>query len=279
MNNTHSSHTPDPVRERIMNMIKKGDAHMKPRWHFVVISVLFALGVLCTFLVLLYAASLSVFLLHESGVWFAPSFGVRGWLVFARSIPLFQIAFIFLFIFILEAMIRRYALVYRQPLIGSFIFVAALIFLGGIVIGQTPFHRQIASFARGHQLPPPLNIPYGPAMRIARPPDLYEGTVVAKENGALVIEHVSDGDSDADDGHTSAVMSAYAQLSTTSKRVHVTEDEHSVSHGKKRTRVLITPHTRLPRRQDFEVGSSVMVEGDRVGTDTIDAFGVRDIDD
>lgn len=271
MNNINTPPKPDPVRDRIMRAIKMGDAHMRPRWHFVLISFLFALGVSCAFLVLLYIASLSVFLLRESGVWFVPSFGLRGWFAFARSIPISHIILIILFIFILEALIRRYSVVYRRPLIGSFIVVAAVIMLGGILIGQTPLHKKIALYAREHRLPPLFDLPYGTSTRVALPPDLYEGTVVAKENDVLVIEHLSDGDSDIDDGHRVGM-----QGTTTANETN----QDSYGRWKKRTRiVIITSHTRLPHKQDFEIGSRVVVQGDDIGTSTVEAFGIRDIDD
>jgi len=231
-----------------MEVIKKSGIHMKPRWYFAAVAGLFALGVLIVLSVLLYAASLSIFLLQESGVWFAPSFGAHGWLVLIGSIPLSHVIFIAICVVLLEALIRRYAVVYRHPIVGSLFVITVLIVAGGMIIAQTSFHHQMAFYARGHHLPPPLATPYGPSFRIARPSGMYEGTIVSMEKGGFVMSFKNDGDEDGDD------------------------DTASTSH------IVITPRTRLPYGADFDVGATVVVEGGRVATDTIHAFGVRSID-
>ena len=246
-----------------MSAIKRGSAHMKPRRHFALISLLFASGIAGALLVLLYAASLSVFLLRESGAWFAPSFGLRGWFAFARSVPVSHVALVLLFILIFERLMHRYAFVYRRPLVGSFLIIAGFTALGGVLIAQTPFHAHMASYARTHRLPMPLDLPYGSSARVVLPSDMYKGTVVArKENGELVIAHKEN--------------SERRQKDTAENEKHF--EKHS-RRGKKESRIVITPHTRLPRKHNFEIGSTVVVQGDRVGTDTIEAFGVRDVDD
>lgn len=329
MNNTHIPHTPDPVRDRVMSTIKKGDTHMRPRWHFVVTSVLFAFTAFLVLMLLVYAASLSMFLLRESGAWFATSFGVRGWVTFVSSIPLSHVAFIVLFVVILESLVRRYSLVYRRPLAVSFVIIAGGILFGGALVAQTSFHEQMASYARTHQLPVPLALPYGPSTRIARPDNLYEGIVVSSEDGVLVIEYSEDVVAKKKDRSAVAVKSPATTTVTTTKmpavraadkRTQVAsttvaatriadslkkkddtkkdreeeeekekeeqkeeqeeqKDGEQETRTKAQTRIVIDPRTRLPRGKKFEIGTRVLVEGDRMSTDTVKAFGVRDFDD
>jgi len=326
MNNIHTPHTSDPVRDRVMSTIKKGGTHMRPRWHFVLISVIFAFAAFLVLLLLVYAVSLSMFLLRESGTWFATSFGPRGWITFISSIPLSHVAFIVLFVVIFESLVRRYSLVYRRPLAVSFIIVAGGIVSVGALVAQTSFHDQMASYARTHQLPAPLALPYGPSTRIARPDNLYEGVVISNEDGVLVIEQGDDVSviKKKEDRVPVAVKSAkIAKIATTTqvdtappadKRAQVasttiaatrnrdtlekedinkdrkeekkeeveTEEEKDGERelrSKKQTRIVIDPRTRLPRGKKFEIGTKVLVEGDRMSTDTVKAFGVRDFDD
>ncbi|MBI5003834.1 hypothetical protein HZC00_01950 [Candidatus Kaiserbacteria bacterium] len=320
MNNTHTPHTPDPVRDRVMSTIKMGEARMRPRWHFVLISSIFAVVAFILVLLLVFAISLSIFLLRESGVWFATSFGVRGWFALVSSIPIFYIVFVLFFIVLLELVIRRYPLVYRWPLAGSFLFVAGFIVLGGALLAQTPLHQSLASYARTHTLPAPLDLPYGPSARIALPASLYEGVVVSNKDGVLVIERQDDGltNSSAADRATGTAMVAtstrksaadnYVDKGTSDTGTTVRaaldtvipqkkesdtdqmdkkqgEDKREDAHGedqgrgKKQTRVVVDPRTRLPQGKSFKIGTRILVEGDRVGTDTVKAFGVRDIDD
>lgn len=298
---------------------------MRPRWYFVLVSALFALAAFLVLLLLVYAVSLSMFLLRESGVWFATSFGTRGWITFVSSIPVSHVAFIVLFIVVFESLVRRYSLVYQRPLAVSFVIIAAGIVSGGALVAQTPFHEQMASYARTHQLPVPLTLPYGPSTRIARPDNLYEGIVISNEGGVLVIEHSDDVPTiqkedpvsvsvksvtvpkPATTTRTSIIRSTDKRARVASTTVAATHDMDSLQkkedinkdrkeekeekkeeeekdreneiRQKKQTRIVIDPGTRLPRGKKFEIGTKVLIEGDRMSTDTVKAFGVRDIDD
>ena len=127
-------------------------------------------------LALLYFASLSLFFLHDNGTWFIPSFGGRGWFSFLRSIPWFLVLLIIVFVGLLEVLVRRYAFVYRKPLLLSAAGIVVLVIFGGFLIAATPFHRQMKFYANHNQLPPPLAFIYGAPFRMPPPPDVYHGT-------------------------------------------------------------------------------------------------------
>src|SRR5665213_3408185 len=124
---THHTKDPASVRQGVMDAIKKGNVQMRPRWHFVLVSTLAALGVFIVLLSLHYIVSLSVFLLRDNGAWFAPSFGGRGWFSLLHSVPWLLILFIIVFIGVLEVLVRRYRFVYRKPLLLSVAIILALI--------------------------------------------------------------------------------------------------------------------------------------------------------
>ena len=48
--------------------------------------------------------------------------------------------------------------------------------------------------------------------------------------------------------------------------------------GSGTTTIMVTRHTRLPYGADFSTGTPVVVVGDRVSTGTVEAFGVREVD-
>ena len=108
------------MRQGVMDAIKKRNIHMRPRWHFVLVSALAALGVFIVLLALLYIVSLSVFFLRDNGTWFATSFGGRGWFSLLHSVPWLLIFFSIIFIAILEVLVQRYSFVYPQaaPLVS-----------------------------------------------------------------------------------------------------------------------------------------------------------------
>ena len=94
--------------------------------------------------------------------------------------------------------------------------------------------------AMHHQLPGALALAYGMPFKMPPPPDVYHGIILATTTSGFVID-----------------------------------DEN----GAGTTTVILSPKTRLPDGIDFTVGSAVVVEGDTVATGTIQAFGVREIDE
>jgi len=238
MNTPEKEH--NSVRADIMKAISKGEIQMRPRWHFILLSALSITGIFIVFLTLLYVASLGVFFLRDSGALFAPSFGLRGWWTLARSLPWLLIVFILIFVVVLELLVRRYAFVYKKPLLSSVLGIIALIVLGGFFIAQAPFHHQMMLSARRGQLPPPFGMMYGAPVRMPRPGDTYHGQISAiNKNGFVIFD----------------------------------ED------GAGTTTVIVTPQTRLPYGSGFTAGERVVVVGDTVATGTVRAFGVQEIDE
>lgn len=222
-----------------MDAIHKGRVQMRPRWHFILLSTLTIVGAFIVLLTLLYVASLAVFFLRDSGVWFAPEFGVRGWLALARSTPWLLVLFIIVFVAVLETLVRHYRFIYRTPLLASVVVIFVIVALGGFAISQTRFHRSLAHGPRPGENSPLAFLYHGP-LRMPRPPDAYHGEILdLTQNGFIMV--------DEDDAGT--------------------------------TTVVVTPRTRLPNGSDFGVGERVIVIGDSIATSTVRAFGIRDIDE
>ena len=226
------------IRGDVMDAIRKGRARMRPRWHFLLLSVLLITGVFIVFLALLYAASLALFFLRDTGAIFAPSFGIRGWFSLLRSLPWLLILLILVFTAVLEVLVRRYAFVYKKPLLASVVGILAFIVLGGFALAQTPLHRRLDLSARRGELPSPLGIVYRGALRRPPPDDVYRGKVITSVRGGFLMH-----------------------------------DEN----GSGTTTVHIVPHTRLPYGEEFAPGDTVVVQGDETATGTVDAFGVSSI--
>ncbi|MFA7309431.1 MAG: hypothetical protein WC050_00850 [Candidatus Paceibacterota bacterium] len=210
-------------KQSVMQRIAKGSIQMRPRWHFVLLSTLFAVGVLIFLLALMYAVSLLVFFLHQSGAWFAPSFGARGWFSFFRSLPWLLVLLLGVFVIVLEVLVRRYSFVYKKSLLTSVLVLFAAVLFGGFAVSQTPLHRQLTLFARHGVLPPFIGDLYRPPFRL-RSDDVFDGVIVA----------------------------------TTSHGVVMSDEEDDAT-----TSVIIGPHTRLPYGANFTPGDRIIVVGDR----------------
>ncbi|MFA5954053.1 MAG: hypothetical protein WC817_00765 [Patescibacteria group bacterium] len=170
------------LRDLVLQKIRLGEVAMRPRWHFVLKSALLMTGVVLLVLTILFVISLGFFVLHLSGVWFVPAFGWGGLGVFLRSLPWLLIGTALLFIGLLEALVRRYPLAYRRPLLYSAISVMVLVFLGGFLVALTPLHHRLLLSAERNELPfaGPLYRGFG-GQRFS---DVHKGIVteVADEN-------------------------------------------------------------------------------------------------
>ncbi|HUO55831.1 MAG TPA: hypothetical protein VMU27_00110, partial [Candidatus Paceibacterota bacterium] len=173
MNNEPPNTTKTSLKQGVMEAIQKGRIRMRPRWHFVLFSSLATLGVLIMFLAVLYIASLSIFFLHDSGAWFAPRFGGRGWWSLLQSLPWLLITLLIVFICVLQIAVRRYEFVYRRPLLISAAAILAIVFIGGFAIAETPLHRQMEFYAHHNELPPPLSLAYGAPLHMPAPPGIF----------------------------------------------------------------------------------------------------------
>lgn len=142
-----------PMRERVLEAIKTGEIAMRPRWHFVLKTILLILGGVIVVLGLVYVSSLILFVLRESGVIFVPIFGFRGIGIFLKSLPWILIILVMVFVGLLEMLVRRYAFAYRQPLLYSIAGILLIIGIGAFVVGKTPLHGQVFRYAEDHHLP------------------------------------------------------------------------------------------------------------------------------
>lgn len=227
------------LREGVMDLIQKQKVAMRPRWHFLLLSTLATAGVLILVVALLYIVSLTLFFMRESGGWYAPIFGSRGWFVLLHSAPILLLVLIALFAVLLEILVRKYSFAYRTPLTMSLGGILVLVFAGGFMIAQTSLHRRLEFAARLGQLPPPMGMWYGGMMRPPKPGDMHRGIVIIESSGQFVLV-------EKDGAGTSTIM--------------------------------VTPKTRFPYGEDFSTGDTILVIGDNETAGTIRAFGIRKID-
>ena len=97
------------VSEQIVETIRSGGVKMRPKWHFALKTILALTGAVILLLTLIYIASFAIFMLRQTGVLFAPTFGFRGGYVFLRSLPWLLISLLVVFIVVLEILVRHYS--------------------------------------------------------------------------------------------------------------------------------------------------------------------------
>jgi hypothetical protein len=136
--------TNNDLKNKILESIKRGEVKMRPRWHFVLRSTLFALGCILVFLATLYISSFIIFALHKNGIWFASVLGAQGLRVLLSSLPWVLILLAVLFIALLEFLVKKSSFGYRRPLLYSALVVIFVTVLGGSLIASTTLHDRIS---------------------------------------------------------------------------------------------------------------------------------------
>jgi len=174
------------IRERVLEEIEGGKAVMRPRWHFVLKTALVVVGAVVLSLAILYVASFVMFVLRQTGAWFAPSFGFPGVGVLLRSVPWVLVLAVALFGMLLEILAKKYSCAYRTPLLYSAGGVLLLVLVGGFLIPYIGVHPSLMHFVMDHDVPimRPLYEEYGRK----GPGEIHPGTITGIREGIFEIE-------------------------------------------------------------------------------------------
>ncbi len=137
------------VLDNVLKKIETGEVKMKPRWYFVLRGILFLMLIIIGLLMTLYLVSFVLFVLHYTGVWFMPVFGIKGIKVYLLSIPWMLVVVGLFFIVLLEFMVKQYAFAYKRPLIYSLLGILVLILFGSFFVFRAGFHQDF--FRRAYE--------------------------------------------------------------------------------------------------------------------------------
>jgi len=141
------------IKERVLEEIKSGRIKIRPKFYFVLKTVLLAVGFFMAGALVLFLISFISFHLRASGIWYLPGFGPRGWGIYLRLMPWFLILAGLILILILEILAKRFSFVWRRPIIYSLLAIILIALIGGFIIERTPFHSGLFSQARQGKLP------------------------------------------------------------------------------------------------------------------------------
>lgn len=223
-------------KNNIIQKIKAGEIEMKPRWHFVLKTLLVVTGTLITALLAIYLLSLIFFTLHRSGLIFAPGFGMRGIGLFITSSPWLLILLVVVFLIILYILVKQYSFSYKRPLLYSMLGIFIFVMLGSFVAEQTKMHDRIEAFTQRYNVPGAG--PLYKTMMEELPENVTYGTITA-----------------------------------------ITEDGFEIQTEEETVAVSVTDHTRRRQGEVYQVGEKIFIFGDRDEAESIQAFGIKKVDD
>lgn len=163
------------IKEIVLAKIKSGQAKMKPKWHFVLRSVLLVSGIIILSIALFYLVSFILFALRQTGVLFMPAFGLAGVKAFFVSLPWILILVSIIFIIALEILVRQYSFAYRKTFLYSLFAIILFIVLGGWVTFASGLHQGLFNQATQGKLP--VAGPLYRGMGFGHPQDVYVGKI------------------------------------------------------------------------------------------------------
>ncbi|MCA9366995.1 hypothetical protein KC887_01875 [Candidatus Kaiserbacteria bacterium] len=141
------------IKDTLLQKIKTGEVTMTPRWHFMLRGVLFAATTIIVALLAVYFLSFILYMLRESGLVFAPTFGWAGIVLFVSSSPWILIAVVGVFLITLYVLVSHYSFSYKKPLVYSMIGIVLFVIAVSSLIEQTNLHDHTRDFVQHHALP------------------------------------------------------------------------------------------------------------------------------
>jgi hypothetical protein len=183
-----TEHEHNSIREKLHEAISSGHVVMRPKWHFVFKTILVAIGAVIVFIALLFFISFIIFVLHSTGVWFIPGFGLAGIYAFLVAAPWLLILPSLAFVLVLELLVRRYEFGYRQPLIYTVLGILGCALLGGTVVAGTSLHKKFARFADDHELPVARDLYH--KFGDAEFGDIHPGSIIATTTDGFIMDMV-----------------------------------------------------------------------------------------
>lgn len=178
------------LTNNILTKIQAGDIAMKPRWHFVLRTVLVTVGSIFFVLLLMYTVSFIVFMLRFSGAAFVPFLGGGGLAAMLLAIPWLLVVLAFIFVVVLEILVQRFSVARQTPILYSIFGVVVVSFVGSYIILQTPLHGAVQQLAAKHQAPV-IGSLYRSYGNVA-PAQVTAGTVVALTETGFVLRDRKD---------------------------------------------------------------------------------------
>ena len=73
---------PNDIKNKILAAIQSGEVKQHSHRYFIWRGILIGTGIGLVLCLVLYLASFILFIMRQTGVWFVPAFGFRGWFAF-----------------------------------------------------------------------------------------------------------------------------------------------------------------------------------------------------
>ncbi len=157
------------IEDKITALIEEGKIKMKPRWYFVLKSILKILFIVVSFLIVLYFASFMVLVSREKLAFAGNPGSFLAWSKFIFSLPWLIFMFALGMLVVLEILVRKYSFVYKKPIAYTLFIFIFLVVLFSFVMSKIDRQSRIPRWGEDPRVPV-----FGPMHRY------YRGDVKAR---------------------------------------------------------------------------------------------------
>ncbi len=141
------------LKDQILQKIKSGEVHMKPKYYFVLRVVALAVTIFLTVILSIILVSYVLFSINVSGQFFLLGFGARGFYQFLMALPWFILVLDILLVVFLDWLLKSFRFGYNSPILILFVITLVSITALATLLNFTSFHRALMQRAERNGLP------------------------------------------------------------------------------------------------------------------------------
>lgn len=140
------------IEEIVNDSIKSGKIIMKPKWHFVLKTILRVLSVIILFFVIIYLLNFIGLVTHERDFNIL-DLSPRGMRAFMVAVPWVIVLLSMFLLSVFYILVKKFSFVYRKPLVYGFFGIIFLIVFIGFIVHIIDAKFRFARFGEGERVP------------------------------------------------------------------------------------------------------------------------------
>lgn len=140
------------LKTKILDAVEKNNIIMIPKWKFVLYSALGIVGIIFSFLLLVFLFSLMLFVLSRYGFMYMPFFGFMHTLRTLSVVPPVLLVCTILLLVLIEIISRYYSFSFRRPLAVTLLLIVSFATVTSYVISETSMHEYVRGYAKTHRI-------------------------------------------------------------------------------------------------------------------------------
>lgn len=141
------------IKQAIIDCVDTGTVSMKPKWFFVLKSILRISAIFVVFLTTIYFISFIGLIVQEKALFDLFHLGPKGMKEFLFAIPWLIVLFSLFLLFLLEVLASKFSFVYGKPIFYSLLLLIVCVLLIGFVLYKIDKQFHFARFGEKPNAP------------------------------------------------------------------------------------------------------------------------------